>query len=66
MALISRNSFARTELHRDRVASSPHKNCSWCGTQKILFQYYTETDGGTKSEDRNLFCSTSCRKEYQQ
>jgi hypothetical protein len=69
MTYVSRDPFARTELHRERVLGAG--NCSWCGQirrtkggTKYLYQYRTESDGGRKSEHGGLFCSKPCHDDY--
>lgn len=66
--LISRDPFARTELHRraERAISALF-GCDWCGQfrrQYFLYRYYTETDGGCTHIDPNMFCSLDCRRAY--
>lgn len=72
MAYVSRDPFARTELHREReyIAHALH-GCTECGGyketkrgRKYLFKYRTENDGGRSSEHRGLFCSRSCHNAY--
>lgn len=76
--LISRDPFARTELHRAHVYKSDYYNnggiflnCRWCGNVKttpkgrgFLFQYSQESDGGSKSNIPGLFCSIDCMRSY--
>jgi hypothetical protein len=65
MAYISRDPFARTELHRQSVEVSG--GCDWCGQQHKsgkLFQYRTESDGGRENRHTGLFCSKSCHDAY--
>lgn len=69
--LISRDSFARQELHRERENFPGDNTCSFCGQVKVtlkgrpyLYRYYTETDSGRKHELRGLFCSVSCLRAY--
>ena len=73
MTIISRDPFARQELHREVVNpevtqfSPCAPTCSWCGqTRKngSLFAYSTETDGGRTFTHRGLFCSKSCHDIY--
>lgn len=68
--LISRDPFARQELHREAVLAPAH-SCDWCGSYRgktadtnKMFRYSTETDGGRKFEHRGLFCSISCHNSY--
>jgi hypothetical protein len=62
---VSRDPFARTELHRERENTG--ETCAWCGQVKrgkYLYRYRVETDGGRKFEDTKLFCSVQCRRDY--
>jgi hypothetical protein len=69
--LVSRNPFARHELHVTRV-HSPNEGCTECGNMRIvtqngktwLYQFWTETDEGKKYLDEKLFCSRECRAIY--
>jgi hypothetical protein len=69
-ALISRDPFARQELHREVMATSRScDNCGgfrWRGGRKLqsLFAYFTESDGGRRFEHRGLFCSKPCHDSY--
>lgn len=66
MVMISRDPFARQELHRETVATT--EGCSWCGNKprsgKKLFRYLTETDSGRKSPHKGLFCGKDCHDAY--
>lgn len=65
MAYISRDPFARTELHRDTVDT--RSGCTECGSKRKsgrLFQYSTESDGGRKDTHKGLFCSKPCHDSY--
>ena len=65
MTYISRDSFARTELHR--VAIETSQSCQFCGNRRKggkLFQYQTHSDGGRVSIAPKLFCSISCMRSY--
>lgn len=80
MAYISRDPFARTELHSERVRlrwinppqyDKPSQCCAWCGGVKktranhpYLNQYRIEHDGGRVDEASELFCSVSCFRDY--
>jgi hypothetical protein len=72
MAYISRDPFARTELHRNSVRITGNQTCRWCGQTRymhgqpipFLFEYRTESDGGRVSEHSGLFCSKSCHDAY--
>lgn len=71
-APVSRDPFARTELHREReyfVAGKP--SCSWCGGFRLtpsgrayLFRYSTQHDAGRTAQHAGLFCSKSCHDAY--
>ena len=71
MALVSRDPFARTELHR-RLECRHGEGCDWCGGRRQhkgvttwnLFRYYTETDSGRRHEHKGLFCCKSCHDAY--
>lgn len=63
--MISRNVFARHELHRESVVASVRTSCDWCGARPHrLFQYRRETDGGTTYKDQHLFCCVGCFRSY--
>lgn len=77
MALVSRDVFARTELHRELKKTT--EACYWCGGRRglgvgrrlaggkvvsKLYEYHTEGDGGRKSEHAGLFCCRSCFDSY--
>ena len=75
--LISRDPFAREELHRrtvdvaDIMGMGFTHSCDYCGNVKqtptgrtYLFSYFTETDGGRTCTDSHLFCSKGCRDAY--
>ena len=70
MAYISRDPFARTELHRQTVGrylSGEPMLCDWCGSTRKdgkLFVYLTETDGGRSHTHKGHFCSKSCHDSY--
>jgi hypothetical protein len=68
MAMINRDPFARTELHRTiHYDPVPHDGCDWCGNRRrngALFKYRTEHDGGRRAEHRGLFCSKPCHDAY--
>lgn len=65
MAFVSRNTFARTELHRIIVKNRPNAACSWCGRKDMtLYCYYVETDGGRRHQHAGLFCCKSCHDTY--
>lgn len=67
--LVSRDPFAREELHVARIYTDD--TCAWCGQNKstlsgrtYLYRYRVETDGGRTYEDTKLFCSVACRRTY--
>lgn len=65
--LISRDPFARTELHRCVPDQMSNLTCDWCGNRRArggLFRYSTESDGGRKFDHRGLFCSKSCHDSF--
>lgn len=66
MALISRDPFARTELHRENEYGTAQ--CAWCGGRRYtqggksyLYRYRLESDSGHVAYDGRLFCSKTCR-----
>lgn len=70
--LVSRDPFAREELHKESVTKwIDHKSCAWCGNhaktssgKKRLWQFRLETDGGSTFRIDGLFCSKSCFNIY--
>lgn len=67
--LVSRDSFARQEIHRDYVPAGEltTETCAWCGNRGRrgqLYLYRLELDGGRSFKDTKLFCSSSCRNLY--
>lgn len=68
--LISRDPFARTELHRFIWAVRSDQTCDNCGRtygpviNPFLFRYATETDGGSRHWHKGLFCSKPCHDSY--
>ena len=68
--LMSRDAFARQELHRSHVTVTS-ASCAWCGNVKrtragrnYLFAYHVATDGGRRHPTPRLFCSESCRATF--
>lgn len=69
--LISRDPFARTELHAIRDYNVTPRGCSECGEYcrtptRIMYlnQYVIEHDGGRKEEISGRFCSVSCMRSH--
>jgi hypothetical protein len=66
--LLSRDPFARQELHRETI-DAMGTTCSWCGNVakgNKLFVYYTERDGikPNRRTHNGAFCSKSCHDDY--
>lgn len=76
MALVSRDSFARNELHKQQITvRSGLASCKWCGSTRIvrcsgkadrhvLFEFWVESDGGRRYDISGTFCSVSCMRVY--
>lgn len=67
MAFISRDPFARSELHRESVKPYFGQTCAWCGNlnaRGTLYQYRIESDGGRTSYIPRFFCSVSCMRSF--
>jgi len=72
MAMISRDPFAREELHRFIDTGRSHCTCAWCGGRRTrkgkplphLFRFEVQTDGGRHNKIDRLFCSTDCMRAY--
>lgn len=69
--LISRDPFARTELHRKiHHVFGSREGCDWCGQQRLdkaqpyLYKYVVEHDGGRREDVPGLFCSISCMRSH--
>lgn len=67
--IISRNPFARSELHREELRQGANRPPSYdnCGNHNArgnLFAYSRESDGGGKDHIRGLFCSKACMEAY--
>lgn len=67
--LISRDPFAREELHRIRLYGTA--GCTECGQQRktpkgraFLFVYETQTDGGRNHTHKGKFCCLPCHDSY--
>lgn len=72
MTLISRDPFARSELHRESIYDG-NKECNWCGSSgvytmkgKRLFRYYVEQDRILTRKDylTGQFCCIGCMRAY--
>jgi len=61
--LISRDPFARQELHREKITRNPKGECQWCG-QEARFTYYVERDGGGRNQLAGVFCAIGCMRSY--
>jgi hypothetical protein len=80
VSYVSRDPFARQELHKERVDVTPSSpdstkvTCDFCASVKTgyrknksmhyLFKFRVENDGGSTNEIKGLFCSTECMKRY--
>jgi hypothetical protein len=67
MTYISRDPFARLELHRHEMKSYISKGCTECGNRNArgnLFQYVVESDGGRRNAIEGEFCSIGCMRAY--
>lgn len=74
MAYVSRDPFARTEIHRRAFAPMnlgyyglKQPTCDWCGglnRRGALYVYSVESDGGRRSDIRGAFCSIGCMRAY--
>lgn len=71
MSYVSRDPFARTELHKSVVPPSAVSyaviTCDWCdgtGSNGRLYRFSTESDGGSKHHHKGRFCSKSCHDSY--
>lgn len=72
MALVSRDPFAREEIHREVEPSPkymvlPPVSCDWCGGTNgkgKVYSYRIETDGGRTFPLKGRFCSQSCFRIY--
>jgi len=63
MAYVSRDPFARTEIHK----ATEQGTCAWCGGTNArgkVWRYRVETDGGRVFPDVRVFCSVGCRGSY--
>ena len=73
MAYISRDPFARSEIHRrpyqflSSYLAGVRRSCDWCGQLNRrggLYVYSVESDSGRKSDIRGAFCSIGCMRSY--
>jgi len=69
-ACISRDPFARTELHR-QITLDASGGCTWCGNVRrtntgrpYLYVYNQVSDGGRVSHIPGHFCSIDCMRSY--
>lgn len=66
--LISRDPFARTELHRKSVSAMPGRMlCDWCGNRNArgnLFRYSVQHDAGAEHMIPGYFCSVGCMRSF--
>lgn len=70
--LVSRDPFARSELHRATIAT--RESCRWCGSHRTkrdgariapgMFYYFTESDGGRRGASIGPFDSVSCFRAF--
>jgi hypothetical protein len=68
--LVTRDPFARSELHAARV-HNPTSTCEWCGSTREtprgtrwLYQYTLEHDDGSSYDYADLYCSRGCFEDY--
>ena len=74
--LISRDPFAREELHRETIRMA---GCAQCGNsrelrnggpralitgRKFLYRYFVESDSGRRAYISGAFCSIGCMRAY--
>jgi hypothetical protein len=60
---VSRDPFAREELHKEPVEGE----CAFCGSSNRygkVWKFRVEYDGGRKSEIKGKFCSKACLSVY--
>lgn len=72
-ALISRDPFAREELHRERAYNPAKNGCDWCGTTRqtpatgraYLLKFWIERDDNArKLYVEGEFCCVDCMRAY--
>jgi hypothetical protein len=70
--LVSRDSFAREELHRSSIWAYGD-TCQWCGNvkttktgKKRLYTYWIERDDRNGKRDliKGKYCSNQCFRDY--
>jgi hypothetical protein len=68
-AYISRDPYARIELHRERTYS--HAHCTMCDSMRVdargknyLYIYQIVTDSGRVTHVPGHFCSVDCMRGY--
>jgi hypothetical protein len=71
MTYVSRDPFARQELHKEFIHGAA---CAFCGqknrkrsrksTVEGSYRYEVQSDGGRSYPDRETFCGKSCRSAY--
>ncbi len=65
--LITRDPFARVELHRETVkrvyVSTNRFVCAWCG-QPAKYCYRYEADSGRSADWSRPFCGVDCFRSY--
>lgn len=74
MTVVSRDPFARTEIHRTIVPVSAKRECDWCGMPRLkrgkrvlrLFSYSEVSDSGKVSSWSGLFCCIDDARSYHQ
>jgi hypothetical protein len=70
MTYISRDPFAREELHRVPILDMrlpEQQGCDWCGNKRKngkLFVYSIHTDGGSTHKIEGRFCCVDCMEAY--
>lgn len=70
MTFVSRDGFARQEIHKTEITVAVADSCDWCGgaalrgDKRKLFSYRTESDGGRKSNISGHFCCVPCMRAF--
>lgn len=63
---VSRDSFARTTLEKEKAPNKPG-GCDWCGgtnSKGHLWSFSHSSDGGRSSRVKGYFCSARCMRAY--